>query len=339
MPNDNEALIEKLRAKYGSLMRSNGVHAPMTVGAGMGNGMRFTGYGRDNEPSGVTHKGEMVVEAPMVRAAGGPEDIRHQVEEMARDNRVASYQTGTGEGTVPNIDKYRDQMGVSRGTSKTQDFGYSDPMGRKVNTNLDPNLLKKATPRASQFSQLQGLSHGAAAFKQPAANTPEVNKSPVAWETFKPQAPVVKLDARPENLVDTFKPEPPVVKLDAPPKVEPQKFEPQPKTTEVAPEEKPSHYRDITSQAIEKIQKTAAGESEADRIARERMEGRLAGQEATEQMSLAQSQAQRGMEGPAADVEQAMLQRQQDITAHGERAALEERVAERAERTLVPKSN
>jgi hypothetical protein len=69
------------------------VAAIAAIAAALSGGFRrggFTGYGRDDEPAGVVHKNEVVVNAEDVRAAGGPEVVQRKVRGFARGARASS---------------------------------------------------------------------------------------------------------------------------------------------------------------------------------------------------------------------------------------------------------
>ena len=83
--------IDAMRRKYLPLAGGEAAPGVVSPSPGAAQNARFTGRGADgrvqvDEPAGVVHEGEMVVEAEAVKNAGGPGAIRDEVDRLVIEN-------------------------------------------------------------------------------------------------------------------------------------------------------------------------------------------------------------------------------------------------------------
>jgi len=298
--NELEAWRRKVQQKYGGLARPNG----RTLGVGGSfdeGGIRYTGAGPNDfvepkEPAGLTHEGEMVIEEPMVKNAGGPENVRAAIEGMkdAEKSGMPGYQSGTGSSTVPDVE------------------GYTPPKVIEGESGTVPKLGSIA--KAGGDLAGSGTIEGIGTFGAKTGDVEGVNK----MTSLTGESGLVNPSLSSETVL--AKPPETPLEVDTSTTVPP-----------TAEGEDKINYKDLAREGIEGIRDISRGESEAARLARERSEAALAGEQAAERIARRQELAQSGAEGGTVDAAMARLGREERLAKTGLEAELATGEAERAE--------
>jgi len=323
MPDILQEFIDEMRAKYGPLAQSvNGSYAPPFPGAPqIGTGQRFTGLGNDNQlqkdrVAGVVHEGEQVIEADMVNRAGGPANVRSEIEKLAGEEPVngrvlPGYQFGTGSNVVKGYKKGTGSEVVSR-TMPGYEEGTDDdvartPYGTPINQKYAVGDIGIGNKKSSTGNVFEAGRIIDGTKDDPGEMVTDVKASGDLAEAAA-GARYGKVD---NDLTDTSG-----ITGDI--------------TTGTKSDVK-GPGADAMEEGFNRLGALAAGKSEATQMARESLETQLSQQEAAEKAEMRQESAQKGLSPELASMEEARLQRQQAATRAKAITEFETGAAERAE--------
>ena len=159
-----QSFVKDMRTKYGSLATPGVSAVPMSGNTATMDAppTRFTGRGPDNrfqknEPAGVVHEGEQVINAEDVKAAGGPKRINSEVQKLKQlENRgVPGFAEGTSNSVVRGVQSSLDsaqnaisdqQAAVQARSDVGRTQGTGDLPGAVKTPDTDTNIPGTTTP-------------------------------------------------------------------------------------------------------------------------------------------------------------------------------------------------
>lgn len=329
--------IDAMRAKYSPFLGGGTPGGAPPIASPLGESpsgpdtSRFTGLGGDgrlqrDQPAGVVHEGEQVIESEAVEDAGGPGAVRDAVdgliaenggkEALARSKSRARFSPDGGGDTFNPV-----QEGFRGGTGR-KTVGYQQGTGRATTpTAFDPNL-PEATETPKSGPSVTAIPARGTTF--PGAGVPAVQKAGGVAQTI--DTPIVPSVERAGSVVErTALPTGDVSKATQ----QVQRFQ-----LPVQPEDRDAGAvtRDTALDVgITGIGRTARGESEAAALSARQARQRLEGSQAAQAGAQAQALAQAEVEGGQALAEQARLQREQGLQTAGLESQIAIAGAERAE--------